>query len=182
MALRLRRPERADLDVIVDWMGDPGFRMFMFGDSEPKPMHMGQQALSLLGGVQGLPTTTAGQLILDEPGQGPVGLASFQELSWRNRWCVVAPYLAAEYRNETRVDEAVQTLFSHCFDELNLHRAGMRIEALDAAVQRACERLGAKRELVMRGYVMRDGRPADVYAYGVLRAEFEAARAGNRDN
>lgn len=182
MALRLRRPERADLDVIVDWMGDPEFRMFMFGDSEPKPMHMGQQALSLLGGVQSLPSATAGQLVLDEPARGPVGLASFQELSWRNRWCVVAAYLAAEHRSDELINDAVQTLLTHCFDELNLHRAGMRVEALDIAAQRACERLGAKRELLMRGYVMRDGRPADVYAYGVLRAEFDAARAGKRDN
>lgn len=176
MALRLRRPERADLDVLVDWMGDPEFRLFLFGDSEPRAQHMGQQMLGVMSHAVTSPLSTPNTLLIEHGDDGAVGIAMLQDVSWRNRSCFVAVYLAERYRTTEVIDAAVRRVFQHCFDELNLHRAGMRTVAGQDPYARACERAGGKREFVFPGHAMRDGRPVDMIGYGVLRSEFEAAR------
>lgn len=177
MELRLRRPERADLDVLVDWMGDAEFRLFLFGDSEEKAVHMGQQMMGVMSSALALPLGTVGNLLLEDEGGAAVGIVVMQELMWRNRTCFFAVYLAPHERADDRIEAALRCVFAYCFDEMNLHRAGIKVEAGQLSYVRACERIGAKREFVMPRHVQRDGKNIDVYGYGMLRAEFDAARS-----
>lgn len=182
MELRLRRPERDDLDVLVDWTGDAEFRQFLFGDSEAKATHMGQQMMGVMSGALALPAGAVGQLLMEDPDAGPVGIVLVQELSWRNRTCFIAIYLAESVRTPANIETAMRGVFAYCFDEMNLHRTGIKVESVHADYIRACERIGLQREFVMQQHVLRDGAPVDVYGYGMLRAEFDAANAAGRGN
>lgn len=86
MKLRLRRPERDDLDVLVDWMGDSEFRLFLFGDSEPKAQHMGQQMLGVVGSAMANPMSAPGSLLIESDDGVQVGIVLLQDVSWRNRY------------------------------------------------------------------------------------------------
>ena len=176
MALQLRRPERADLDIIVDWMNDAEFRHFLFGDTGPRPQHMGQQVLGVMSSALATPMASSGNLLIEHENLGTVGLVMLQEVSWRNRSCFLALYLADSFRNDENVAGAVDTVYTYCFEELNLHRAAMRVEAPQSGLAQACVNAGAMQEFVMPGHALRDGKPVDIQGYGLLRAEFDARR------
>lgn len=177
MKLKLRRPERNDLDVVVDWLSDPAFRRFLYGDNEKIKQQMGSHILALLGGALAMPIASAGHFVCDAEGRGLVGLASVQDLSWRNRSCAVSIYMAAGDDTREFYGDACFRIVEYCFDELNLHRAIARVDASTADAQKAYERIGGVRELVLRQHALRDGSPCDVYGYGMLRSDFDAARA-----
>ena len=176
MILQLRRPERADLDVLVDWMGDAEFRQFMFGDSEEKAVHMAQQMMGMMSTGLALPMSSLGNLLIEDPNVGPVGIVLLQEPSLRNRASFVAIYLATPHRTGENVEAAIQCVFAYCFDEMNLHRAGIKVESGQTEYIRACERIGLTREFAMPQHVLRDGKGIDVYGFGMLRAEFDKIR------
>lgn len=176
MELTLRRPERTDLDVLVDWMGDADFRRFLFGDADEMALPMGQQMMGMLGSAMALPTGTLGHLLIEDPATGPVGIVLVQELSWRNRTCFVAVYVATSCRTDDSVEAAIRGVIGYCFDEMNLHRAGLKIEAEQPVFIAACERIGFTREFTMKHHALRDGKGVDVIGYGMLRSEYEAAK------
>ncbi len=176
MNVQLRRLERSDLDVVVDWLADPAFRRFLYGDNERIKQQMGSQILGILGGAFAMPQAAAGHFICDLAGTGPVGLASIMDLSWRNRSCLVSTYMAVSVEPDVFYSGVWYRSLEYCFDELNLHRVSARVDASNEAAQRAVERAGGRRELVLRGHAQRDGTPCDVYGYGVLRVDFDRAR------
>ncbi|GMV92334.1 MAG: hypothetical protein AMXMBFR82_21120 [Candidatus Hydrogenedentota bacterium] len=182
MKLKLRRPERRDLDVIVDWLSDPAFRRFLYGDNDRIKQQMGSHILALLGGAMSMPSSTAGHFVCAAEDRGPVGLASVQDLSWRNRSCAVSVYAAGVVEPERFYQSAFRAMVEYCFDELNLHRVSARVDSTTDAAHQALECLGARREVVLRGHGLRDGSPCDVYGYGILRAEFDAARGQTHDS
>lgn len=177
MELQLRRPERADLDVLVDWMGDPEFRRFLFGDAEDKALPMGQQMMGVLSSGLAMTTGTVGHLLIEDPAIGPIGIVVVQELSWRNRTSFIALYLAPAQRAPGPIERAIRCVISYCFDEMNLHRAGIKVEAGQSDYLRACERVGFVREFTMQQHVLRDGKGIDVIGFGMLRSEYQTARA-----
>lgn len=180
MDMLLRRPERNDLDVVVDWLSDPAFRRFLYGDNERLKQQMGSQILAILGGALTMPSASAGHFICDLAGTGPVGLASVMDLSWRNRSCLVSTYMAVSVDPGIFYHGACYRVLEYSFDEMNLHRVSARVDATNLVAQRAYEAAGGERELVLRGHALRDGTPCDVHGYGVLRADFDRARSSRQ--
>jgi len=74
----------------------------------------------------------------------------------------------------THVNTACKLLlFEHAFDTLGCKVVGLRTDNFNFASQRAIERLGAKRDGVLRHHVARrDGTVRDSYMYSVLAAEW----------
>lgn len=179
MALRLRRPERADLDGIVDWMRDERFAEFLFGDRKLKMHQLGQPGLGLFGGLISLAVSAPTHLICETPEDGPIGVVALTDLSWRNRNAFVGAYVAAPHRRDEVVERVYRCAIVYCFDELNLHRVGVYVEAGDTVIPEVCGRFGGRREAVLRGHVQRDGQPVDLHAYGILRSEYDAVRSAS---
>jgi RimJ/RimL family protein N-acetyltransferase len=119
----------------------------------------------------------AGHFFIESAELGLIGIAAYHDVAWRNRSCTVDVYLAAGHRTEGQIAEAYTATLAYAFDELNLHRASVHVHATDAAGARALERLGAAREVTLRGHALRDGAAHDVYEYGLLRGEHEARRS-----
>src|SRR4030095_11006757 len=64
-------------------------------------------------------------------------------------------------------------LFAHAFEGLGCKVVGLRTDNFNFASQRAIERLGAKKDGVLRHHhARRDGSPRDSVMYSVLRAEW----------
>ena len=74
--------------------------------------------------------------------------------------------------------EAARLLCDHGFRALNLHRIACGTFAGNGGMRRVAERLGMREEGVRRQAAFKDGAYVDVVEYGVLRAEYEAARLG----
>jgi RimJ/RimL family protein N-acetyltransferase len=78
----------------------------------------------------------------------------------------------------THVNTACKLLlFEHAFDTLGCKVVGLRTDNFNVASQRAIERLGAKRDGVLRHHqARRDGTARDSYMYSVLVAEWPDVR------
>ena len=173
----IRRAEREDLDVVVAWMDDPDFLHFLYGDAARAPKQIREQIVTMLGRSTGQSLPGGLYLMIDSEKDGPIGLISLQNISWRNRSCSVDLYIGQkQLRNRLVAAIAFYRTMEYCFDELNLHRVAAYIYAFNENSWRIIEKIGAVRELTLREHVVRDGQAYDVHCYGLLRSEFEAFR------
>ena len=68
-------------------------------------------------------------------------------------------------------------LLSHAFDTLGCAIVGLRTDNFNFASQKAIERLGAKRDGVLRHhYARRDGSVRDSFVYSIMRKEWADVR------
>ena len=69
-------------------------------------------------------------------------------------------------------------MMGHAFDTLQCHVVGWRTDNYNFASQRAIERLGAKKDGVIRGHALRrDGTIRDTVMYSMRAGEWPEARA-----
>ncbi|NLT60241.1 MAG: GNAT family N-acetyltransferase [Candidatus Hydrogenedentes bacterium] len=181
MALRsnifIRRAEREDLDTVVEWMEDPDFQLFLYGDVTRSQRQIREQIVGLLGRAPGHTMPAAFQLILDSETDGPVGLVLLQNVSWRNRACSLDVYVGQKnLRKGIVIGLAFYRIMEYCFDELNLHRVSAYIYSFNSPSWRIMERSNAKRELTLKDHVVRNGQLHDMYGYGLLKREFDELR------
>ncbi len=173
----LRRADREDLDILVEWMEAPDFQRFLYGDPLRSPRQIREQIVGMLGrgGNNALPTGI--YLMLDAGEDGPLGLISLQSISWRNRTCNLDVYLGKkEIRSTMVIALGFYRAMEYAFYELNLHRVSAFIYAFNTPSWRIMEMSGAVREVTLKDHVARDGKLHDMYGYGFLRGEFEALR------
>lgn len=173
----IRRAEREDLDTVVRWMETPDFQHFLYGDPARSPRQVREKIVAMLGRAVGHTMPGGIYLLVDSRKYGPIGLLSLQNISWRNRSCSIDLYIGQEQlRNRMVTASALYQTLEYCFFELNLHRVSAYIYSFNTASWRLFEKTGAKRELTLRDHIVRDGKPYDLYAYGLLRPEFDALR------
>jgi RimJ/RimL family protein N-acetyltransferase len=173
----IRRAERDDLDKVVEWMEDEDFLMFLYGDPTRSPRQIREQIVTMLGRSQGSSAPSGIYLIIDSAEQGPLGMLSLQNISWRNRGCSIDLYIGKKHlRNHLLAAAMFYCSMEYCFNELNLHRVTAYIYSFNEPSWRIFERAGAKRELTLKDHIAREGKFHDVYGYGLLRREFEEFR------
>lgn len=85
----------------------------------------------------------------------------------------------AKRAQRTHVNSAVKLLlFTHAFETLGAQLVGLRTDNFNFASQRAIERLGAKRDGVLRHHALRrDGSVRDTVMYSVAAGEWPELRA-----
>ena len=97
-------------------------------------------------------------LICQDHGQGEMGWA-----------------LGVEYRGQGYATEAARALMDYGFTSLGLHRIHADTNTDNLASRRIMERLGMRREGLLRGAVYEDGKWVDRTVYGLLADEWRDA-------
>lgn len=82
---------------------------------------------------------------------------------------------AADARGRGVGAEAVRLLLAHAFVELGLHRVYLHVFATNEPARRLYERVGFRREGVLREAACIDGAWLDVLLMAILRTEFAGA-------
>ena len=85
--------------------------------------------------------------------------------------------LGVEYRGQGYATEAARGLMDYGFNSLGLHRIHADTGCDNRASWRIMERLGMRREALLRGSVYEQGKWVDRYIYGMLADEWRDARA-----
>jgi ribosomal-protein-alanine N-acetyltransferase len=85
--------------------------------------------------------------------------------------------LGVEYRGQGYATEAARALMDYGFNSLGLHRIQADTSTDNPAAWRVMERLGMRREGMLRGAVYEGGKWVDRYVYGVLADEWHYAGA-----
>jgi ribosomal-protein-alanine N-acetyltransferase len=94
-------------------------------------------------------------LIYQDHGQGEMGWA-----------------LGVEYRGQGYATEAARALMDYGFNSMGLHRIHADTSTDNLAAWRIMERLGMRREGLLRGAVYEEGKWVDRYVYGMLADEW----------
>ena len=111
-------------------------------------------------------------------GETVVGTTRFMRMNEAHKRLEIGGTFYAKAVQRTGVNtEAKLMLLTHAFDVLGCECVQIRTDALNKNSQRAIERLGAKRDGVLRGHqVMANGRLRDTVVYSILRHEWPGVR------
>ena len=114
-------------------------------------------------------------LVVEHLAAGPIGISGLAEFAPRDRRAVIGSWLGRAWWG-TGVNNEAKALMCHlAFDLLGLDRLGAYSNVEHARSQRALERLGFRREGVLRGYHRHGDSALDVVVFGLLRADWEAS-------
>lgn len=78
-------------------------------------------------------------------------------------------WIGANYRNRGYTTEAARRVLSWCFEVGELERIQASFMPGNAASRGVMEKIGMRREGLLRGYGFKDGKHFDLYLYAVLR-------------
>ena len=108
----------------------------------------------------------------------PVGVIGLLGIDWKNskaEYYVTLGEAAAAGKGVATI--ASRQLLTYAFDELGLNRVYLFTERDNLPAQRLFERIGFRREGLLRDDLFSRGRYVDRYAYGITKGQFAAGAA-----
>ncbi len=117
--------------------------------------------------------------VLDAATDTVLGSTSYHDIVPAIRRVEIGWTWYAQRCQRTHVNTVCKLLMmSHAFDTLGCHVVGWRTDNYNFASQQAIERLGAKKDGVLRGHALRrDGTIRDTVMYSMRAGEWPEARA-----
>ena len=115
---------------------------------------------------------------VETPDGQVVGATRLMRLAPAHRRLEIGGAFYAKAVQSTGVNtEAKRMLLAHAFEVMDCQCVQIRTDLLNLRSQRAIERLGARRDGVLRGHqVMADGRLRDTVVYSILDREWPGVR------
>ena len=137
--------------------------------SVPEP----QQVEQYINNALGMPNRLA-FAVIDIPSGAVVGTSSYHDIVPEVDRVEIGWTWYAKSRQRSHVNTSCKLLLlSHAFDTLGCAVVGLRTDNFNHASQAAIERLGAKKDGVMRHSTLRrDGTVRDTVLYSILRGEW----------
>ena len=117
--------------------------------------------------------------VIDEATGRVLGSTSFHDIIAAVRRVEIGYTWYAQSVQRSHVNTTAKLLMlGHAFDQLGCHVVGWRTDNFNFASQRAIERLGAKKDGVIRGHALRrDGTIRDTVMYSLRAGEWPESRA-----
>nr|KAJ8746513.1 GNAT family N-acetyltransferase [Delftia sp. PS-11] len=117
--------------------------------------------------------------VLDDASGQVLGTSSYHDILPEVRRVEIGYTWYARSVQRTHVNTSAKLmLMGHAFDTLACHVVGWRTDCFNFASQRAIERLGAKKDGVIRGHALRrDGTIRDTVMYSLRSGEWPESRA-----
>jgi RimJ/RimL family protein N-acetyltransferase len=117
--------------------------------------------------------------VIDESSGAVIGSTSYHDIVEPIRRVEIGYTWYAKRFQRTHVNTTCKyLLLEHAFETLDCNVVGWRVDNFNFASQRAVERLGAKKDGVIRGHARRrDGTIRDTVMYSVTRGEWPEVRA-----
>ncbi len=117
--------------------------------------------------------------VLDEASGAVLGSTSYHDILPAVKRVEIGYTWYARRAQRTHVNTTCKLLLlTHAFDALGCHVVGWRTDNFNHASQRAIERLGARKDGVIRGHALRrDGTIRDTVMYSLRAGEWPEVRA-----
>lgn len=116
---------------------------------------------------------------VETPDGGVVGTTRYMRMAPQHRRLEIGGTFYATRVQRTGVNtETKRMLLAHAFEVMECQAIQIRTDSLNKRSQAAIERLGAKKDGVLRGHqVMADGRIRDSVVYSIIDREWPGIRA-----
>lgn len=110
-----------------------------------------------------------------------VGLTRYMRMNRGHRRLEIGGTFYAASAQRTGVNtEAKLLLLGHAFEAMACNVVQIRTDAFNIRSQRAIERLGAKRDGLLRNHQLSDGRIRDIVVYSIIASEWAGVRRNLR--
>ena len=163
--LSLRPLEAADADAIHLMMSDAEVMAFWdsaeIDDPATTTEIVERQLMEMERGI-------ARYLVVETAGYDFLGVCDLSEIDKRHSRADVGFMIARPYWGGGYTFEAMHAVIGHAAQGLRLKRLQARTHLGNVRSMRLLDRLGFKREGLLRGYVERDGERRDCVLYGLL--------------
>ena len=170
LMIRLRKPEEEDVDIALEWFKKSDHFM---GDALPvSSVSLSDMALGL---IKAPSSYDSNDYLVIEAAEGPVGMALFHSINWKDRNAVMEIHLLPEKTKDNYALDAFHTAVLFAFQELNLHKICIyhaEDETEDDLI-RIAEKAGAQKEQILKKHLCRKDKYYDVCVYGLLRSEYD---------
>jgi RimJ/RimL family protein N-acetyltransferase len=90
--------------------------------------------------------------------------------------------LGRAYWRQGYMQETLEAVLNHAFEELNFHRIEADVDPRNTASVRTLERLAFQREGFLRERWQVNGEIQDAYFYGLLRPDWDSRKIPNAEN
>lgn len=170
-SLRVRIPRPADSAALFSLAADPEVtRWFSWG---PYTSELEASAyLARLPAQRGRGEQL--DLVVEHLQAGPIGISGLAELSARDRRATIGTWLGRDWWG-TGANRECKALMCHvAFALCGLERVGAYANVEHERSQRALERIGFRREGVLRAFHRHHGRALDVAVFSLLRDDWLA--------
>ena len=104
-----------------------------------------------------------------------VGMVNYHARQPWNRRLAVGWILVPQFQQQGYMQEAMRSLLPHCFDTLETHRIEAEIEPDNQRSIRLAERLGFRREGLLRDRACVAGEARSICMYGLLHPEWKVS-------
>jgi RimJ/RimL family protein N-acetyltransferase len=176
----LRAIERDDLQRCHEWMNDEDLTGTL---AMRYPMSLAREADWVERATRGQDPSELTFAICLGDGDRHIGNCGLVQIDRDNRTAAFGIFIGEkDCRGRGLGEEAVRLLCRWAFDELDLHKIRLDVYATNPGAEKTYERVGFRREGILRGETYRRGRRIDVIRMGLLRAELlsPARRAGKK--
>lgn len=166
----LRPLEREDAPLFVVWLNDPEVTRTL-SMHRPVDLATEEEFIATIPKsehdfVLGVALQATNELI------GTVGI---HDIDWKNRHGTFGINVGAKHEwNKGYGTEATGLMVAYAFDTLNLHRVRLLVFASNARAIRMYEKVGFRREGILRQDRFHAGRYWDTIAMAILRDEWDA--------
>jgi RimJ/RimL family protein N-acetyltransferase len=168
--LYLRPLEREDAPAVATWFNDPQVRHTL---QRYQPMTVREEEEFLASAGRGEHDLVLGIVLKQD--DRLIGATGLHKIDARNRHCAFGIVIGDKDEwGKGYGREATRLVVDHAFETLNLNRVWLHVYEYNPRGIRAYEKVGFKREGVLRQDNFRDGRYWDTIVMGILRDEWEA--------
>ena len=120
--------------------------------------------------------------VVETPTGQVVGMTCYMRMNAAHRRLEIGGTFYAQSAQRTGINtEAKLMLLTHAFEVMGCNVVEIRTDWLNKRSQTAIERLGAKRDGVLRSHqIMSDGRVRDIVVYSIIASEWAGVRQNIR--
>ncbi len=167
--LYLRAIERDDLQRCHDWMNDEELVATL---AQRYPISLAREADWIERATRGQDPSELTFAICLVQGDRHIGNCGLMAIDRDNRTATLGIFIGeGDCRRQGLGAEAVRALCRFAFEEMDLRKIRLDVQAGNADALKTYEKLGFRREGVLRQEVFRKGRPLDVIRMGLLASE-----------
>jgi RimJ/RimL family protein N-acetyltransferase len=168
----LRPLEREDAPLLVRWINDPEVTETL---NFYRPMNLRAEEEFIDRALQSEHDLALGIALAE--GDRLIGTTGLHQIDFRNRHAGFGISLGDKGEwGKGYGTETTRLLVRHCFETLNLHRVWLHVFQYNERGIRTYEKVGFKREGVLRQDRYKGGRYWDTWVMAILREEWEGLK------
>lgn len=166
----LRSVEKEDIEMLRELSNDPEFEKMIVGWSYPISK---KDQLNWYENYKADDKTL--RFIIETEQDGAIGMTGLLNIDWKNGVADAGGMRVAkkELRCKGIATDAYMTLFRYAFDELRLNRINGSVISYNTISQHVTEKVGFKKEGVLRQAVFKNGKYEDVIILGILKDDYK---------